>query len=63
MKKYPRQFYEGHIRTLQRRLSELRKEIDQRELKYQQLMISKKFMTTNPVEGILMSDPAPQNGT
>ncbi len=53
MTKYPKKFYEGHTRTLQRRLSELRKEFDQRESKYQQLMISKKFMTTNPVESIL----------
>lgn len=53
MTKYPNQFYLGHTRTLQRRLNELRKEFDQRELKYQQLMVSKKFMTTNPIEGIL----------
>ena len=53
MSKYPNKFYEGHIRTLQRRMSELRKEFNQRELKYDQIMVNKRFMVTNPVENIL----------
>ena len=46
MKKYPDDFCKGHIRTLQRHVSELRAQQENREKKYQDLMVSKKLMTT-----------------
>jgi hypothetical protein len=46
MKKYPGNFYKGHLRTLQRRVSHLRAQQTNRELKYQELMVSQKSMTT-----------------
>ena len=46
MKKYPDDFCKSHIRTLQRRVSELRAQQENREKKYQDLMVSKKLMTT-----------------
>ena len=46
MKKYPDDLCKGHIRTLQRRVSELRAQQENREKKYQDLMVSKKLMTT-----------------
>lgn len=49
MKQYPDNFYKGHLRTLQRRVCEMRVRQSNREQKYQELMVSKKLMTTLPL--------------
>lgn len=49
IKKYPGDFCNGHLRTLQRRIRELRQKQNYREQKYQELMISKKLMTTETI--------------
>ncbi len=46
MEKFPNQFCNGHLRTLQRRVSKISTQYNNRELKYQELMINKKSMTT-----------------
>ena len=46
IQKYPNDFYKGHLRTLQRRIKDIRTEQRYREKKYQELMINKKLMTT-----------------
>lgn len=46
MQTFPNQFCNGHLRTLQRRVSEIRIQQNNRELEYQELMIKKKSMTT-----------------
>jgi hypothetical protein len=46
IEKYPYDFCRAHLRTLQRRVNEIRIQQDNREEKYHQLMISKKSMTT-----------------
>ena len=54
IKNYPADFYKGHLRTLQRRIREIRNEQDQRKQKYQELMINKKSMTTGSFIGTIM---------
>lgn len=53
MDKYPKDFYKGHLRTLQRRVSKMREHQNIREKKYQELMVSKKTMTTEAITGII----------
>jgi len=53
MKKYPEDFYKGHLRTLQRRVSDMRVQQNYREQRYQELMVSKKSMTTETTAGII----------
>jgi hypothetical protein len=58
IKKYPDSFYKGHLRTLQRRVSEIRAKQSNREQKYQELMVSKKLMTTVlPLSNIAYGSP------
>ena len=49
MKRYPTHFYQGHLRSLQRRVSEIRAKQTHRAEKYQQLMVAKKFMTNDEI--------------
>ena len=49
MKRYPNHFYKGHLRSLQRRVNEIRAEQTHLIEKYQQLMVDKKFMTNNEI--------------
>ena len=53
MDKYPQTYCHGHLRTLQRRVSDIRSNHNIREQKYQELMISKKSMTTETVTSII----------
>lgn len=53
MKKYPNDFYKGHLRTLQRRVNEIRIQQDNREEKYQKLMVNKKLMTTESLTRVI----------
>jgi hypothetical protein len=46
IEKYPYDFCRSHLRTLQRRVNEIRIQQDNREERYHQLMVSKKSMTT-----------------
>lgn len=51
MKKHPDDFCKGHLRTLQRRVSEIRVQQNYREERYQKLMVDKKSMTTEGIVG------------
>ena len=46
IKKYPGDFCKGHLRTLQRRVADIRVQQDNRRQKYEELMVSQKSMTT-----------------
>ena len=53
MEKYPGDFYKGHLRTLQRRISDMRNQDTHREKKYQELMVNKKTMTVTSLDAII----------
>jgi hypothetical protein len=49
MDKYPQDFCNGHLRTLQRRVNEMRAQQNYREQKYQDLMMGKSVMTSQTI--------------
>ena len=57
MDKYPQDFHKGNLRTLQRRVSEIRSKQNIREQKYQDLMVSKKSVTTEAVTFRISEQP------
>jgi len=53
MEKHPNEFCKSHLRTLQRRVSELRAKESQREKKYEELMVKHKHMTTATIPAMI----------
>jgi hypothetical protein len=53
MEKHPNEFCKSHLRTLQRRVSELRAKESQREKKYEELMVKHKYMTTATIPAMI----------
>ena len=47
--RYPGDYCRGHLRTLQRRIKEMRENQNKRAEQYQQIMVKQKHMTTDPM--------------